>query len=909
MVEKCVVFGCSNSRNVERGISMHKIPSDNDPRPEVLRRRQRWIKFVNETRKHWTPGKTSSICSVHFKPEDFTRPFQSNLKRLLKEDEFGVCVWPTIHVGKRGSENDHQGSPTKRQKRMNVRSAKERMSNLDSSCAAIELEPSTGHQDTTLDVSCTEPETSTSQDTTLVLNVSCTESETSTNQDTTLDLNVGCTEPGTSTSQDTTLDLNVSCTEPGTSTSQDTTPDLNVQHKSVQTLTDSTQSKLLRETEVLQGKLATTRQALQRQTAKNKYLKKKVQQLSKKLNETEESERKLSAEEQEEEEEEEGDLEEEEDQYADEETDTETIEEEPDFTSGSNYEPASESEEDGDAGDSDIDEVFKSTRVKSPKDGNLRTEPKFIVFLSQLMLLFQSCHVCKGKNPPEVEAQQIGTKAVITTVCTNPGCCAESTWHSQPNMPGTKLPAGNFLLCMSVLFAGGSITKIRQIFNHMGLACVSVNTFFKHQRSHLFPTVHLFWKDYQTRLLAKLKDLGTGLVLAGDGRHDSMGHCAKFGAYTILCCTAIPSIIHFALVQRNQAGNSPAMEFMGFQLCMNFLAGCGIVITTFISDRHTQIAAYFKTVLKHITQYFDLWHLKKKIKKLISKLAKEKDNEQLKEWIKPCTNHLHWSATTTPSGNGKIIWAKFKSFLSHIVNKHSDLDDPLFNKCAHGEINDRTWLQTDDKAYERLCKVLTTNSLKKGIQQASPIDQTDCLEGFHSVLNQFAPKMIAYSYVGMLCRHILAALHFNYNLRREAKTNPDGTEKVKVSYPKYKNGEATVRSVKIEQNFDYVEELYQFYLKSSKEDLASAVDELKEMTPQPMLSMFEKQPKEAAIQKWSERRRMVTKEVPPTVEAPVEQPEGRTGTQTTARKERRCRTCKEPLKGHKNVTHCPKNQK
>ena len=61
--------------------------------------------------------------------------------------------------------------------------------------------------------------------------------------------------------------------------------------------------------------------------------------------------------------------------------------------------------------------------------------------------------------------------------------------------------------------------------------------------------MHLFWKDYQTKLLKKLKDFGTGLVLAGDGRHDSMGHCAKFGAYTILCCTAIPSIINFALVQ------------------------------------------------------------------------------------------------------------------------------------------------------------------------------------------------------------------------------------------------------------------------------------------------------------------------------------------------------------------------
>ena len=41
-----------------------------------------------------------------------------DLIRLLREDEFGVCVWPTIHVGKRAGENEHQGSPTKRQKRM-----------------------------------------------------------------------------------------------------------------------------------------------------------------------------------------------------------------------------------------------------------------------------------------------------------------------------------------------------------------------------------------------------------------------------------------------------------------------------------------------------------------------------------------------------------------------------------------------------------------------------------------------------------------------------------------------------------------------------------------------------------------------------------------------------------------------
>lgn len=67
----------------------------------------------------------------------------------------------------------------------------------------------------------------------------------------------------------------------------------------------------------------------------------------------------------------------------------------------------------------------------------------------------------------------------------------------------------------------------------------------------------------------------------------------------------------YFICQRHEAGNSPAMEFMGFQRCMDFLLGCGLAITTFISDRHTHIASHMKNVLAHITHYFDLWHLKK----------------------------------------------------------------------------------------------------------------------------------------------------------------------------------------------------------------------------------------------------------------------------------------------------------
>ena len=48
----------------------------------------------------------------------------------------------------------------------------------------------------------------------------------------------------------------------------------------------------------------------------------------------------------------------------------------------------------------------------------------------------------------------------------------------------------------------------------------------------------------------------------------------------------------------------------------------------------------------------------------------------------------------------------------------------------------------------------------------------------------------------------MAAVHFNFNLQREVKRQEkDGVERVKVSYPKFKNGEATVRDVRVEPNF------------------------------------------------------------------------------------------------------------
>ena len=117
----CVAAGCSNQKDEVRGVLLHVIPFFEDDRPEAKRRRKKWVDFVKQKRAKWQPSKRSVICSVHFKPEDFERRFAlseaggKSMQRWLRKDEFGCCVFPTIHaVGK----EDTIEKPSKREKRM-----------------------------------------------------------------------------------------------------------------------------------------------------------------------------------------------------------------------------------------------------------------------------------------------------------------------------------------------------------------------------------------------------------------------------------------------------------------------------------------------------------------------------------------------------------------------------------------------------------------------------------------------------------------------------------------------------------------------------------------------------------------------------------------------------------------------
>ncbi|KAK3727224.1 hypothetical protein QZH41_020361, partial [Actinostola sp. cb2023] len=249
----------------------------------------------------------------------------------------------------------------------------------------------------------------------------------------------------------------------------------------------------------------------------------------------------------------------------------------------------------------------------------------------------------------------------------------------------------------------------------------------------------------------------------------------------------------------NQCGASSKMEFEGHQQAFTFLLATDMIIKTFISDRHKSIAKWMRVECpkKYIFHLFEI-----EIQKTLIKLSKEKGCEAIGRWRKACIRHFYWAVTSTTPKQGDVILAKFNAFLYHITNVHADIPNRLFNKCSHAALTTaRLWLTKGSEAYCKLYDALTNKILLKAIKQASPIAQTSSLEGYHSVINQFAPKMLAFSYLGMLSRTILSALHFNYNTKRDSKVDDHGRMKLTVTYPKFKGGDATVRELKVIQNY------------------------------------------------------------------------------------------------------------
>ena len=184
-------------------------------------------------------------------------------------------------------------------------------------------------------------------------------------------------------------------------------------------------------------------------------------------------------------------------------------------------------------------------------------ERKFIVFESQLLELFQACPVCAGPCVAEVDGLS-GTLVRVLQNCTNCSFCRK--WNSQPYVG--QVPAGNLLLTASILLSGSLVSKVLRMLQFMGVATISRNTFNRQQMNYVCPTIITMWKDQQQQMIDTLASEEGGLILSGDGRCDSPGYCAKYGAYTV-----IEQRINMVLdIQLVQVGALIAISLTAFRL-------------------------------------------------------------------------------------------------------------------------------------------------------------------------------------------------------------------------------------------------------------------------------------------------------------------------------------------------------
>ena len=128
--------------------------------------------------------------------------------------------------------------------------------------------------------------------------------------------------------------------------------------------------------------------------------------------------------------------------------------------------------------------------------------------------------------------------------CTCSDCDHIYHWDSQPY--SARLALGNLVVAAAAFFAACSPTKLLNTLKNAGVACFGMSTYFEIQASYLLPAVRNVWTQCQVRLFEVRQD--KAVKLAGDGRCDSPGHCAKYGSYTLMDA-GTSEILHVKVVQ------------------------------------------------------------------------------------------------------------------------------------------------------------------------------------------------------------------------------------------------------------------------------------------------------------------------------------------------------------------------
>ncbi|KAG1926112.1 hypothetical protein F2P79_025081 [Pimephales promelas] len=464
---------------------------------------------------------------------------------------------------------------------------------------------------------------------------------------------------------------------------------------------------------------------------------------------------------------------------------------------------------------------------------------KYIIYEKCIMELFEVCPVCKRSC--SVRSQRIGTFIRVEQQCKH--CKYSRKWNSQPVLGGST-PAGNLHISAAVYLCGASFCKFEKICSTMNLQLFKYDTFRRHSRLYIEPAIVHKWTHWRNETLERLSERER-VIVGGDMRADSPGHSAKFGSYTMMDLQT-NTVVDVQLVQSNEVGGSYHMEKEGLQRSLALLEARGVTPECIVTDRHPQIQKFLRE--RNINQFYDVWRIEKEITRKLENISKMKDCGELRKWQRSIKNHIHWTASSSTTGPERV--AKWKSILNHVRNVHTH-EDPNFPACLHPLKRSRDrkkWLVAGTRAFYKLQKVMTNKRILKDVTKLSPHHQTASLESFHSAIQRFAPKNVAFPYLGMLCRLFLAAFHYNENSGGAQATSSAGHPLSKGNFPKARKGQCTIKQVKTPPTFKYLDDLLDLIFDHVFVDPAPSMDEvLKIPIPPDFCAEYERPDKEEVV--------------------------------------------------------------
>nr|XP_055049509.1 uncharacterized protein LOC129435004 isoform X2 [Misgurnus anguillicaudatus] len=376
---------------------------------------------------------------------------------------------------------------------------------------------------------------------------------------------------------------------------------------------------------------------------------------------------------------------------------------------------------------------------------------------------------CSGAQPFQVAMKTRGTGVVLEWLC--PFGHSIWKWNSQPTLK-FGMQGGDFMLSANILLSGNNYRKVALLFKFMSMGMVTESTFYRIQDAYCIEPVQEYWDKTRAEVIDRLRQKDH-VVLLGDGRMDSPGHCAQFCTYTTIEQDS-RDVVHIVSVDKRETNkNSVIMEKECFVRTMDALLP-ELSIKEVVTDAHPQITALLnpergKYKAWGIQHSLDIWHAAKSLSKKLRRMM----------WV---------------------------GVLHHVCNEHSWATSCCEHEPLDEDSQDKPWIIQGSAAHKALTAVVLEKRWLTLVKKFINFRTTSDLESFQNHILMYAAKRMAYSPFVYKTRTLLAAIDYNKHNQRLPARNRDGQKIYRRKYNK-KSKSWSVYTMKEKKHYTYIPEI------------------------------------------------------------------------------------------------------